>query len=117
MLLLLNRRGTSQFVGFSVQNNGTAGSAAEPGRNHLSGDIAARIRTSSSGRNTTPTSSKARWRAPKVAASGRCRSSSKLSITLAGTEAALASLLRDQLSKVRAERHWAAVIMDPKFLV
>jgi hypothetical protein len=26
-------------------------------------------------------------------------------------------LLRDQLSKVRAERHWAAVIMDPKFLV
>jgi hypothetical protein len=34
-----------------------------------------------------PTSSKARWRAPMVAASGRCRSSSKLSITLAGTEA------------------------------
>jgi hypothetical protein len=40
-----------------------------------------------------------------VAASGRCRSISKPSITLAGTEVALANLLRDQLSKVRAERH------------
>jgi hypothetical protein len=39
-----------------------------------------------------------------VAASGRCRSISKLSITLAGTEAALANLLRAQLSNVRAER-------------
>jgi hypothetical protein len=50
-----------------------------------------------------------RRRALKVAASGRSRSSSKLSITLVGTEATLASLLIDQLSKVRAERHWAAV--------
>ena len=40
-----------------------------------------------------------------VAVSGRCRSISKLSITLAGTEAALANFLRDQLSNVRAERH------------
>src|SRR4051794_4020974 len=42
--------------------------------------------------------------APRVAASGRCRSVSKPSITLAGTEAVLANLLRDQLSRVRAER-------------
>jgi hypothetical protein len=34
----------------------------------------------------------------------RCRPISKLSITLAGTEAALANLLRAQLSNVRAER-------------
>jgi hypothetical protein len=31
-------------------------------------------------------------------------------------EDALATLLRDQLRKVRADRHWAAVIMAPKFL-
>jgi membrane-associated protease RseP (regulator of RpoE activity) len=44
--------------------------ATEPGYDHLSGGVAARIRTSSSGRNSTPTSSKTRWRAPRVAASG-----------------------------------------------
>jgi hypothetical protein len=84
----------------------TAPSADKPEvDDHLSGGVAARTRTSSSGRNSTPISSKVRWRAPMVAASGRCRSISKLSITLAGTEAALANLLRDQLSNVRAERH------------
>ena len=66
----------------------TASSADKPEvDDHLSGGVAARTRTSPSGRNSMPTSSKARWRAPMVAASGRCRSSSKLSITLAGTEA------------------------------
>src|SRR5712675_1247022 len=66
-----------------------------------------RNRTSSIGRNSTPTSSKARWIALAVAGSGGRRSSSKLSTALSLTEAVLASLPTDQPSRVRAERLWA----------
>jgi hypothetical protein len=49
--------------------------------------------------------------APTVAAFGTQRSSSKSSVSRWRTDAELASLPMDQLSKVRAERHWEAVII------
>ena len=80
-----------------------------------SGDRAAdtsfRNCTSSLGRNTTPAPSKARRIASAVIALGCRRSSSKSSISLPLTEAALDSLLTDQRSRVRAQRHCEALIM------
>jgi hypothetical protein len=63
------------------------------------------------GRNTTPASSKARRIAWVVIALGCRRSSSKSSIALSLTEGALDSLLTDQRSRVRAQRHCEALIM------
>lgn len=68
-------------------------------------------RTSSSGRNTAPAASRARRMASRVAGFGLRRSSSKLSRSHSLIEAVRASLLTDQLSNVRAERHWPAVII------
>jgi hypothetical protein len=53
--------------------------------------------------------------APAVAAFGTQRSSSKSSMSLWRTDAAHASLQTDQLSNVRAERHWEAVIIIALF--
>jgi hypothetical protein len=70
-----------------------------------------RRRTSSSGRNVTPTGSNARRIGPATAGRGARRSASKSSIALALTEAADASFATDQPSRARAERHWAAEII------
>jgi membrane-associated protease RseP (regulator of RpoE activity) len=69
-LLLINRHGINQFVGLSPENTGTAGSSRCAGEDQLRGDAATSKRTSSSGRKTIPTSSKARWMAATVVASG-----------------------------------------------
>jgi hypothetical protein len=53
--------------------------------------------------------------APTVAAFGTQRSSSKSSMSRWRTDAAHASLQTDQLSNVRAERHWEAVIIIALF--
>ena len=78
-------------------------------------DSTARTRMPSSGRNTTPWASSARRMAPRVAAFGTQRSSSKSSTSRWHTDAEFASLQTDQLSKVRAERHWEAVIIIALF--
>jgi hypothetical protein len=70
-----------------------------------------RRRTSSPGRNATPTGSNARRIGPATAGMGARRSASKSSIALALTEAADASFATDQPSRARAERHWAAEII------
>jgi hypothetical protein len=70
-----------------------------------------RRRTSSPGRNVTPTGSNARRIGPATAGRGARRSASKSSIALALTEAADASFATDQPSRARAERHWAAEII------
>ena len=70
-----------------------------------------RRRTSSPGRNATPTGSNARRIGPATAGKGARRSASKSSIALALTEAADASFATDQPSRARAERHWAAEII------
>jgi hypothetical protein len=49
--------------------------------------------------------------APRVAAFGTQRSSSKSSMSRWQTDAEFASLQTDQLSNVRAERHWEAEII------
>ena len=58
-----------------------------------------------------PAVSSARWIVSSVAAFGVQRSSSKSSISHWLTDAALASLEPDQPSNMRADRHWAAVII------
>jgi hypothetical protein len=78
---------------------------------HLAADTSLRNWTSSLGRNTTPTPSKARRIASVVVVLGCRRSSSKSWIALWLTEAALDSLLTDHRSRVRAQRHCVAVIM------
>jgi hypothetical protein len=70
-----------------------------------------RRRTSSPGRNATPTGSNARRIGPATAGRGARRSASKSSIALALTVAADASFATDQPSRARAERHWAAEII------
>jgi hypothetical protein len=68
------------------------------------------------GQELHPDILKASWMASAVAASGVRRSSSKSLTAVSLTEAALASLPTDQLSNVRAERDWAAVIIMRAFL-